>query len=295
MLLVVAAVTVDSWPLLGSRLIYEAEFTEAGGLAVDDEVRVAGVKAGSVVGVALDGAVVRVRFAVEDVWLGDRTTAAIKLKTVLGQKYLALDPLGDAPLDDVIPAGRTTAPYDVLDAFRDLSATVDQVDTGRLAQSLDAVSAALSGRPEVRGALDGLSRLADIVATRDSSLSRLFRNTTEVSRTLADRDAQLVRLLADGNLVLQEVSARERAISSLLTGSLALSDELRGLAGDNDAQLGPVLSALDQLTAMLQRNEDALATGIARFAPFIRLATNATGQGHWGDTYVCLPLVSPCY
>ncbi|NED01552.1 MCE family protein, partial [Streptomyces sp. SID6648] len=73
---------------------YSADFSEAAGLDTGDEVRIAGVKVGRVTGVALDGAKVKVTFEVEDAWVGDRTTAAIAIKTVLGDKYLALDPLG---------------------------------------------------------------------------------------------------------------------------------------------------------------------------------------------------------
>ncbi|MFD4192203.1 MCE family protein [Amycolatopsis thermoflava] len=291
----VAAVHADSLPLIGAGVSYEAEFSEAGGLAVDDEVRVAGVKVGKVVDVGLDGASVRVRFKVSDTWLGDRTTAAIKIKTLLGQKYLALDPQGSQPLDEVIPRSRTIAPYDVLDAFRDLSKTVGGLDTDRLARSFDALSAALPGGSSVRGALDGLSQLSTTIASRDAELSRLLGNTAALSRTLADRDAQVVRLMADGNLVLAEVAARASAISALLTGARSLSRQVQGLVADNDAALRPVLASLDQLTGMLQRNQEALAAGVARLAPLVRYATNITGQGHWGDTYVCLPVVSSCY
>lgn len=56
-----------------------------------------------------------------------------------------------------------------------------------------------------------------------------------------------------------------------------------------------MLTAVDQLTAMLRRNQDALAAGVARLAPLVRYATNATALGHWGDTYLCLPAVFPCH
>ncbi|GHF20363.1 ABC transporter substrate-binding protein [Amycolatopsis deserti] len=294
-LALVAAANADSLPIIGAGIAYEAEFSEAAGLAVDDEVRVAGVKVGKVVDVGLDGGSVRVRFKVEDTWLGDRTTAAIKIKTLLGQKYLALDPLGAAPLEDVIPRERTVAPYDVLDAFRDLSTTVRSLDTEGLARSFEVLAEALPGGPTVRGALSGLTQLSETIASRNAALSRLLANTAAVSRTLSDRDSALVRLLSDGNLVLAEVAARTQAISTLLAGARELSRQVRGMVDDNDVALRAVLGSLDQLTGMLQRNQESLATGVARLAPLIRYATNATGHGHWGDTYVCLPVVSACY
>ncbi|MFC4001584.1 MCE family protein [Prauserella oleivorans] len=295
----VAALNTEDLPIVGSGTTYAAEFSEAAGLQDDDEVRIAGVKVGKVTDVELAGDRVRVSFKVKDAWLGDRTTATIKIKTLLGQKYVALDPLGDAPLNpgDTIARERTMAPYDVLDAFRDLSQTVDEIDTEQLAQSFEVLSQTFAGTPDdVRGALSGLSRLSDTIASRDRQLADLLANTRQVSQTLADRDAELVKLMEDGNLLLEELQAREQAISTLLQGSQTLATELQGLVDDNNAQLGPVLTQLDQLTNMLQRNQDSLAEGIRRFAPFVRVFNNTIGNGRWFDNYICgllLPSIGP--
>ncbi len=101
----------DRLPFTGGT-DYNADFTEAAGLDEGDEVRIAGVKVGKVTGVALDGPKVKVSFTVEDAWIGDRSTAAIAVKTVLGDKYLAVDPLGSRPQDpgSRIPSSRTTSP-----------------------------------------------------------------------------------------------------------------------------------------------------------------------------------------
>lgn len=295
----VVALNADSLPIIGAGTTYSADFAEAAGLKDGDEVRIAGVKVGKVIGVGLDGAQVKVSFKVKNAWVGDKTEATIKIKTLLGQKYLALDPIGDQTLDPstTIPKERTVAPYDVLDAFRDLSTTVNQIDTQQLSKSFETLSQTLSGTPdEVKSALSGLSQLSDTIAKRDGQLSELLANTRQVSQTLADRDAELTKLLTDGNQLLAEIADREQAISTLLSGSQELSTQLRGLVNDNDAQLGPVLTALDQLTAMLQRNQDALAEGISRFAPYIKVFTNTVGTGRWFDSYVCgltLPSLGP--
>lgn len=295
----VVALNADSLPIIGAGTTYSADFSEAAGLKNGDEVRVAGVKVGKVTGVGLDGPQVKVSFRVSDVWLGDKSQATIKIKTLLGQKYLSLDPIGEKALDPAvtIPKERTVAPYDVLDAFRDLSKTVNQIDTQQLSKSFETLSQTLSGTPEeVKGALTGLSRLSDTIAKRDSQLSQLLSNTRQISQTLADRDAELTKLLTDGNQLLDEIGNREKAISTLLSGSQELSKQLQGLINDNDKQLTPVLGSLDQLTSMLQRNQDALAEGIKRFAPYIRVFTNTVGNGRWFDNYICglvLPSVGP--
>ncbi|WP_191257293.1 MCE family protein [Amycolatopsis oliviviridis] len=292
-----AALNSEDLPVIGGGTTYTADFSEASGLQQDNDVRVAGVKVGKVSDIKLDGDKVRISFKVKDAWLGDKTSAAIKIKTVLGQKYLALDPQGQRTLDPsaTIPRERTASPFDVLDAFRGLSQTVDDIDTTRLAKSFDVISETFADTPaDVKGALTGLSRLSDTIASRDSQLANLLANTRQVSQTLVDRDAEFQKLLADGNKLLGEVSRRKEAITALLDGSRTLATQLKGLVDDNDAQLDPVLTQLDQLTSMLQRNQDALGQGIARFAPFIRVFTNTIGNGRWFDNYIC-GLVLPSF
>ncbi|WP_372671266.1 MCE family protein [Amycolatopsis kentuckyensis] len=295
----IAALNSDDLPVIGGGTTYSAEFSEASGLQKDNDVRIAGVKVGKISDIELDGASVKVSFKVKDAWLGDRTSAAIKIKTLLGQKYLSLDPQGQGSLNPgtAIPRDRTMAPYDVLDAFRGLSQTVDNIDTKQLAQSFDTISQTFANTPQdVKGALSGLSKLSDTIASRDEQLSNLLANTREVSQTLVDRDAEVQKLLTDGNKLLDELSKREDAITSLLNGSRELATQLQGLIDDNDKQLDPVLTSLDQLTSMLQRNQDSLAEGIKKFAPFIRVFTNTIGNGRWFDNYICgllLPSFGP--
>jgi phospholipid/cholesterol/gamma-HCH transport system substrate-binding protein len=295
----IAALNSDDLPVIGGGTTYSAEFSEASGLQKDNDVRIAGVKVGKVSDIELDGASVKVSFKVKDAWLGDRTSAAIKIKTLLGQKYLSLDPQGQNALDPgtAIPRDRTMAPYDVLDAFRGLSQTVDNIDTKQLAQSFDTISQTFANTPEdVKGALSGLSKLSDTIASRDQQLSTLLANTREVSQTLVDRDAEVQKLLTDGNKLLDELAKREEAITALLDGSRELATQLQGLIDDNSKQLDPVLAQLDQLTSMLQRNQDSLAEGIRKFAPFIRVFTNTIGNGRWFDNYICgllLPSMGP--
>src|SRR3954469_11830344 len=97
--LVLLAFNAQSLPLIGGGTVYRAQFSEAAGLQPDDPVRVAGVKVGSVESLALEHGAVTVEFRVKNAFVADRSEAAIKLDTVLGEKYLALVPRGSGALD----------------------------------------------------------------------------------------------------------------------------------------------------------------------------------------------------
>ena len=288
--LVVTAFNADRLPIIGGGTTYEAYFTEAAGLRPSDEVRVAGVKVGEVTNVSLDGDHVLVRFRVKDTWIGDASTVAIKIKTVLGDKYLGVDPLGVAEQspDQVIPMSRTFSPFDVTEAFDKLAVTVDEIDTGQLAESFLTIARTFENTPNDMGAmLQGLADLSRTIASRDAKLAELLSATQQVTAQLSRQSGQFATLLADGNLLLAEVRQRRDAISALLTGTEKLAVQISGLVEDNNAQLGPTLDALDRVTDVLLRNRDNLNEALALAGPYYRLLGNTVGNGPWFDVYLC--------
>jgi phospholipid/cholesterol/gamma-HCH transport system substrate-binding protein len=300
-LLATAAYNVDRLPIIDAGTTYTAEFSDAAGLQAGDAVYIAGVEVGRVRAVELAGDRVRVSLRLRDswlgdAWLGDQTNAAIEIKSLLGAKSVSLDPRGERPLDPrtAIPLQRTASPYDVIEALNGLSGTLHQIDTGQLEQSLRTLAETFRGTPEqVRGTLDGLSRLSATIASRDQQIHHLLAGTDKLTGVLAGRNAEFERLLADGNLLLAEVGRRREAISALLTSVQALSLQLRGLVADNSAQLRPALEQLDRVAAVLQRNQANLDRGLQLEPVFIRLFNNTLGNGRWFDNYVCGLLPPP--
>lgn len=288
--LVTAAFNADRLPIIGGGTTYQAHFTEAAGLRPADEVRVAGVRVGEVTSVSLDGDRVLVRFRVKDTWIGNASTVAIKIKTVLGDKYLAVDPLGVAeqPPDQAIPISRTLSPFDVTKAFDELTVTVEEIDTDQLAESFLTIAQTFENTPDDMGAmLQGLADLSRTIASRDAKLAELLAATQQVTAQLSGQSGQFATLLADGNLLLAEVRQRRDAISALLTGTEELATQISGLVADNNAQLGPTLDALDRVTDVLLRNRDNLNEALALAGPYYRLLGNTVGNGPWFDVYLC--------
>jgi phospholipid/cholesterol/gamma-HCH transport system substrate-binding protein len=287
--LVFLAFNAQSLPLIGGGTSYKAQFTEAAGLKPDDPVRVAGVKVGKVESLALEHGAVTVHFRVKDAFVGDASEAAIRIGTVLGAKYVALVPRGETALnpDTMIPKSRTASPYDVVQAFADLSSTVEQLDTSQLASSFEVLSQTFKDTPaEVRSSLQGLSRLSDTISSRDAQLNTLLSATRKVTQVLADRNGEFTKLILDSNTLLTEVQNRRALIDSILKSTQELSRQLSGLVSDNRAALTPALQQLATVTDILSRNRGALAQTINNLAPFVRVFTNTLGNGRWFDSFV---------
>lgn len=278
----------EDLPVVGGGQSHEAYLAETAGLRAGDEVRVAGVKVGKVTGIELVGDQVLVSFRVKGVSLGEESTAAIKIKTLLGKKYLAVDPLGAGELDGPIPIEHTTTPYDVNAAFSDLATTIGEIDTEQLEESLSTMADVFADTPEsVRGMVDGLSRLSRTISSRDDDLARLFKSTRGVSDTLATRNEELGALVDDGNLLLTELANRRESIRKLLRSTTTLGRELAGLVRDNEKTLKPALQKLERVAALLSRNQRHLNDALSVLGPYYRMLTAAMGNGRWVDSYIC--------
>lgn len=289
LLATISALSLDSLPIIGAGSTYTAEFSEAAGLKPDDEVRIAGVKVGKVTSVELEGDRVVAEFKVSDAWVGDKTSASIQIKTLLGQKYLAIEPRGTEPLgtDDRIPLERTTAPYDVIEAFSSAAETVGEIDTEQLAKSMETLSQAFKGTPDnIRASLDGVSRLSQTIASRDEELRKLFDATAKTSKILADRNEEFTKLISDAGLLLEELNFRQQSISRLLTGTQRLSQQLTGLVRENEEQIGPALQQLNGVVDILRENNENLDRAAKLYEPFVRLYANVVGNGRWFDQVV---------
>jgi phospholipid/cholesterol/gamma-HCH transport system substrate-binding protein len=287
---ILAAFKADSLPLIGGGDTYYAAFSEAGGLKANDEVRVAGVRVGKVKKVELVGSKVRVAFKVDkSAKFGPETGAAIRVKTLLGAMYLALQPSGSGQMKEKaeIPTSRTTSPYDVVEAFSGLASRSKAIDTKRLAQSLDTLGDLTQNTPKsFRGALAGLSDLSSNIAARDEQLNTLLRNTKKVSTVLGDRSGDIVKLMRNGDVLFRALSARRQSIHNLLVATSQLSIQLTGLVHDTRADLKPALDHLGNVVDVLNKNQDNLDNSLRLMAPFYKVFANTLGDGPWFDTYI---------
>jgi phospholipid/cholesterol/gamma-HCH transport system substrate-binding protein len=289
-LLILAAFRAQDLPIIGGGDTYYAAFSEAGGLKANDEVRIAGVRVGKVESVALDGDHVKVTFRVDTPSeFGTETGAAIKVKTLLGAMYLALEPAGSGqlPQGSEIPVQRTSSPYDIVDAFSGLAKTSERIDTHRLAQSLTTLADLTRNTPqEFRGALQGVSQLSTNIAARDDQINTLLQNLRRVSGVLDERDGDIVALMKDSDVLFRALVARRAAVHNLLVSTSTLSQNLTALVRQSRADLKPALTHLENVVAVLNKNQDNLDNTLRLMAPFYRVFASTLGNGPWFDTYI---------
>jgi phospholipid/cholesterol/gamma-HCH transport system substrate-binding protein len=284
--LVYLAFNVDAVPFIGGGTTYSAAFPEVAGLHKGDRVRIAGIDVGHVTGIALDGQQVKVTFTVKGAHLGEDVRADIEIFTLLGNKYLAIKPgkVGTWPHKRMIPLDHTSAPYDVTQAFQDVSNTVGAIDQPQLAKAFDTIATTFKDSPPaVRSMLDGLSRLSQTVASRDRELTSLLHSAAGVTGVFAQRRDQLAQILGDGSKLLDMIRQRETVIDALLTHSKQLADQLEGLVQDNQKSIQPLLDHLHSVVSILENGQVSLDQSIQRLFVWTRRNIETIGAGPWFD------------
>lgn len=273
-----------------SALRYSAEFAEAGGLAVGNDVKVSGTKVGVVTDVALGERGAIVSFTVNGkVRLGDRTTAHIRTGSLLGARIVTLEPDGRGVMHsgDVIPQTRTGSPYSLNESVNDLTTNVAATDTASLNQSLDTLAATLDRiAPQLGPTFDGLSRLSRSLNSRSDTLQSLIEHAAEVTDVLAQRSQQVNTLILNTNDLLAVLVERRDAISGLLANTAAVAQNLTGLVADNEAELAPTLERLNSVAEMLERNRDSLAAALPGLKKFQITTSESVASGPYYSAYV---------
>ena len=236
---------------------YKAVFADATGVVKGDDIRVAGVKVGSVKNVEIvDRTHARVTFTVRDATAVTRSsTATIRYRNLVGQRYIALTQgVGDTsrlPAESTIPMSRTQPALDLtvlFNGFKPLFAALTPADINKLSYELIQVFQGEGG-----------------------NIEGLLRSTGSVTQTLADRDQLIGDVITNLNTVLETIGNRDKQLSDLITQFRAF---MAGLVQDKDA----ILNSLDSVSALTRETAD-ITTGIrpglvASVKQLRRVATN---------------------
>lgn len=287
-LLMAAALNLQKFP--GFRGVeYKAEFADASGLHKGNMVQVAGIRVGRVKSIDLAGDHVVVHFTTDPgVKFGTESTAAVEVLNLLGEKFMDLKPAGEGQMreDSTIPLARTDSSYDIVRVFNELTDTTERIKIPQLQQALNVVADTMDrSSDEAKGAFDGLSRLSESIASRDTELKGLLQNANKVAKLLSQRKGDLVTLVKQGDLILGELANRKEAIHTLLLNTGILAQQLGGLVDDNQAQLKPMLADLHEVTQILVQRQGAIKETMKNLGPYIRILSNIVGTGPWFDAF----------
>ncbi|WP_310963735.1 MlaD family protein [Nocardioides terrisoli] len=267
---------------------YTAVLEQSAGLRAKEDVQVSGVRVGEVRSVKLVGSAVHVTFTVDKgIHLGSRTTAAVKVATLLGTHLLAVTPEGSGNLPhDTIPISRTSVPFNLQDVLDQGTHRVEQLDSAKLAKLFSTMARELAPSTQQFGpALQGVVRLSDDVARRSDQFGALLKAARSVTGQLSASSGDLIGLMKQTDLVVSEVTARRAAIHRLLVEARRLAHNVNAVIGQTKADVHPALRALNGALAELHRQDGTLRHVLDTMAPAVRYIANASGNAPYGDLH----------
>ena len=273
---------------------YTAQLEHTAGLRTGEDVQVHGVVSGKVTGIELQGDHVLATFALDSgIKLGDRSTATVKVATLLGTHYLEVDPHGSGALaSDRIPLERTSVPYNLQDVLEKGSGALDELDPELLAKALTEMAGTLgASQTEIGPALQGVARLSEVVSKRSDQVGSLLKATRKVTDQLSSSSQDIVGLMKQTNLVVSEITARREAIHRLLIETTGLSKALTAIVKSTDGKLKPALDDLNSVLDTLNGQDRQLTHLLEVMAPAVRYVANATGSGPFLPLYVKPPAI----
>jgi phospholipid/cholesterol/gamma-HCH transport system substrate-binding protein len=270
-----------SVPMLVAGPSYFGQFTDSSGLNTNDKVRIAGMDVGRVEGLSIQGDHVVVKFSLGTNAIGTESRLAIKTDTILGKKILEVEARGSRPLlpGATLPLGQSTTPYQIYDAFFDVTKAATGWDIDSVKQSLHVLSETVDQTyPHLSAALDGVAKFSDTIGKHDQDFKHLLAQANQVASILGDRSQQVDRLLVNAKILLAAFNERGQAIDALLGNVAAVSKQVKGLINDNP-NLNHVLVQLSQATGLLVARKDDLAKGLSEVGAFLPSLNEAIASG----------------
>ena len=291
------AFSLDKIPFVKQSYELTAEFADAAGLNPENQVRVAGIKVGTVESVELGRAKVIVTMEIDNgTEIPEDATAEIKLATLLGTKFVEIDGVGGDPFlaeGDVIPLERTEIPYEIYQAANQGTNVLEGLNGPRLNRMLvQLTKLTAAAEDEVGEALEGLNDLGTGVNAREDELKELLAGAEELTALLADEGDEVVRLIDASNDVLGSLASKREEIQSLLEVTRQMAGEVTGLVRDNRAKIDSIVGKLDRALAVLESNVEHIDMALEYAGPSSRYFGNITRQGRWADIFSCVLVIS---
>jgi phospholipid/cholesterol/gamma-HCH transport system substrate-binding protein len=289
----VLAVTIGNITF-GKTVDYKAVFSDVTSLAKGDDVRIAGVRVGSVEDIAIhDRDQALVTFSVDaDSALNEGTNATIRYRNLVGQRYVALTQgVGGAAslaAGDTIPIARTHPALDLtvlFNGFKPLFAALSPDDVNRLSFEIIQVYQGEGGT--VDSLLSSTASVTTTLANRDKLIGDLITNLNDVLETLGSRDEQLSDLIVRLQQFVSGLKSDRAAILGSLDDVSGLATQTASLLHDARPALATDISRLRQVVATLDRHRDEIDNSLQILPIKLAKIGRTASYGSWFNFYLC--------
>jgi len=279
------------------RDVYKAMFTDVTGVANGDEVRIAGVRVGTVRSVeVVDKDKAAVEFGIEpDIKLTQNTTATLRFRNLVGQRYMALaqgseGATTELPPGSTIPLSRTHEALDLdlfLNGFKPVFQALNPSDVNKLAFEIIQTLQGESGNVDTL--LGSVSSLTQTLAGRDQLIGDVIKNLSKTLDIIGSRDAELSTTISTLREFIGGLKDDRHELLNSLDGISDLTTETASFLKDATPLFVGDLRQLNRLTATLSKPANlAQAQKSIRILPLkLTKTANYVASGSIFNQYLC--------
>lgn len=295
--------------LQGLRGVYtlSADVRDAAGLQPGNEVRVAGVKVGTVKRVELAPEAARVEMEIQDdVRIPVESSLEVKLKTLLGQKfvdlqmpraYLEAATEGSDPDDAtqgyfepgaVIVLDQTSVPFEIYEAANEGTEVLAEIDKKALRELIEVLDETVGASKEELGrALDAVGDAGEVLADNSAPLQRLLRQSADLTGTLGESGSDIDGILLRSADVLNVLANRRATISSLLGATEDLSKNLGVLIRASKGSIEVGTADLNSVLALAAGELETIERGLAELGTAQEMFGQPLRFGRFVEGHIC--------
>jgi phospholipid/cholesterol/gamma-HCH transport system substrate-binding protein len=279
----------------GSTTSYKAIFTDVTSLNVGDDVRIAGVRVGSVTGLKIvNHNQAQVSFSVaKSRSLPKSTIAKIRYRNLIGQRFLEIDNGAGDPNDllkahQTIPASQTQNALDLtalFGGFQPLFQGLNPTEINSL--SLSVIQTLQGEGGTIQLLLQQVGDVTNALADKDQIIGELIDNLNSLLTTVAQRDTELGDLVDQLQRFVSGLSADRTTIGNSIDSINALAASTTDLLIQSRPPLKADVVALTNLAGLLNKNSGDLASAIQTTPLIAGELTRTASYGSWFNFYLC--------
>jgi len=279
---------------IGSTRDFKAEFVDATGVVKGDDIRIAGVKVGTVKKVEIvDRTRALVTFSVDsDAPVTEATNAQIKYRNLVGQRYISLTQQVGATTPmaagETIPVDRTDPALDLtvlFNGFKPLFEALSPADLNQLSFEIVQVFQGEGGTLE--SLLGHTASVTSALASRDQVIGQLIDNLNEVLAHIGDRDDQLSDLIVSFRNLVGGLTKDRHAILSSLDSISQLSVQTASLVAGIRPSFVADIQHLRAVAKLLDDNKSEINRALQVLPIKLTKVGRTATYGSWFNFYLC--------
>jgi phospholipid/cholesterol/gamma-HCH transport system substrate-binding protein len=238
----------------GTSKIVSFYTDDANSIRTGDEVRMAGVKVGTVTDLKLEPSQVLVTTKIDDdAFVGDQSQVDVRMLTVVGGYYVNLASMGSTPLGaQAIPLTRVTMPYSLVRALTDTTKITENVNTTPVNESLNQISQGLTGTnvQVVSTVIDAGNTLMSTVERQRGQVTNILNLSDEYIRSLSNYREKFAQLVRKVSILTQTLVIYNKGFSQTIQG---FGDVLLALKPLGDFYVAHEVEFIERVREFLER------------------------------------------